>query len=113
MPGKQWPGKIERLCFINNRKQAVGVGMDPSLNGLGILNSVKRPAIDFTASRICDVCRDVPSEKLKQLADMLLFLIISQEESQRPFGQAGHIRFRKTIFRFIPMRLQESFDGTD
>ena len=104
MPAKQWPGKIERVCFINNRKQTVGVGLDPSLDGLGILNTVKRPAIDFTASRICDVCRDVPSEKLKQLADMLLFLIIGQEKSQRPFGQADNISFRKTIFRFIPMR---------
>src|SRR5690606_28560204 len=52
MPGEQWPGKIERFCFINNRKQAVSVGLNPSLNGLGILNTVKRPAVDFTASRI-------------------------------------------------------------
>jgi hypothetical protein len=51
MPGEKWPDKIEYFCFINNRKQAVSVGLDPSLNGLGILNTVKRPAIDFAASR--------------------------------------------------------------
>jgi hypothetical protein len=61
---------------------------------LGILNTIKRPAVNFTASWIGDVCGDVFREKLKQLADMLFFLIIGQEESKRPFGQAEHIGFR-------------------
>lgn len=77
MPDKQCPDKVKRFCFINNRMQTVSAGLNPSLNGLGILNAVKLPTIGFTAIRICDVCRDVPSEKLKQIADMLLFLIIS------------------------------------
>lgn len=54
MSGKQWPDKIEHFCFINNREQVIRVNLNPLLNILGILNAVKRPSINFAASRICD-----------------------------------------------------------